>query len=311
MTIELARRRFIAKPWGARNLKPWDHGAHGDCRIGEVWYERSDTDTAAGSLLLKLLFTTEQLSIQVHPDDTYAKAMGLASGKTEAWYILQAAQGAQVALGLKRVLSASQLREAVSDGSLVNLILWHNVSAGDALLVPAGTIHSLGAGLVIAEIQQRSDVTFRLLDPGRDRGLHIDRAIAVARAELAPEQSRPHRLDDERTLLVSNSHFVLERLDLPGYCERSLQADHETWLLVVGGHGRAASFEVGLGSGLFTCADQVALSAGAEGMAIIVAYAGGVHPAPYLLHAMEGAMAMSGCTPGASAPVNETLKETR
>ena len=283
MTIELARRRLIAKPWGARDLGPWDTGADDGSRVGEIWYERSDADAAAGSLLLKLLFTTEQLSIQVHPDDLQAKAMGLASGKTEAWYILHAAPGAQVALGLKRSLSAQQLRQAAVDGSLAKLIVWHSVWPGDTVLVPAGTIHSLSAGLVIAEVQQRSDTTFRLLDPGRQRDLHIDRAIKVARADLSPEQPRPRRLDDERTLLVTDPHFMLERLNLPGGSERWLQAEQEAWLLVVGGSGRAGAFEVGPGSALFVSTDRAALKAGAEGMVCIVAYTGGGRPAHQLL----------------------------
>lgn len=285
MTIELARRRLIAKPWGARDLGPWDTGADDGSRVGEIWYERRDSDTAPCSLLLKLLFTTAQLSIQVHPDDAHAKAMGLASGKTEAWYILHAAPGAQVALGLKRALSALQLRQAALDGSLAKLIQWRSVYAGDTVFVPPGTIHSLGAGLVIAEIQQRSDTTFRLLDSDLGRELHLEQAVNVARADLDPEQPHPRRLDDERTLLVLDSHFIFERLDIPEGSERSLKAERETWLLVVGGSGRAGSFEVGPGSAVFAISDRVALKTGAQGMTCVVAYIGSERPEPHLLHA--------------------------
>lgn len=283
MTVDLARRRLIAKAWGARDLGPWDAGADDGSRVGEIWFERSHSE-AVGSLLLKLLFTTEQLSIQVHPDDEDAKAMGLASGKTEAWYILQAAPGAQVALGLKRALTAQQLRQAAVDGSLAKLVQWRSVYAGDTVFVPAGTIHSLSAGLVLAEIQQRSDTTFRLLDSGLGRELHVEQAISVARADLDPEQPRPRRLDDERTLLVLDSHFILERLDIPEGSERSLKADRETWLLVVGGSGRAGSFDVGPGSAVFAISDRVALKTGAQGMTCVVAYTGGERPEPHLLH---------------------------
>ena len=283
MTIELARRRLIAKPWGAGDLDPWDTGADDGSRIGEIWYERIGYDANPSSLLLKLLFTTEQLSIQVHPDDEHAKSMGLASGKTEAWYVLRAAPGSQVALGLKQSVSAQQLRQAAMDGSLEKLVSWRSVWAGDSIFVPAGIIHSLSAGLVIAEVQQRSDTTFRLLDPGRERELHIDQAIYVAHADLAPEQPRPQRLDDERTLLVSDPHFMLERLDLLEGAERWMHAKQETWLLVVGGGGQAGAFEVGPGSALFVCEDQVALNAGAKGMVCIVAYTGSGRPATQLL----------------------------
>lgn len=209
--------------------------------------------------------------------------MGLASGKTEAWCVLHAAPGAQVALGLKRSISAQQLRKSAVNGSLAKLVVWRSVWAGDTIFVPAGTIHSLSAGLVIAEIQQRSDTTFRLLDPGRERELHIEQAINVASAAPAPEQPRPRRLDDERTLLVSDSHFILERLALQEGSDRMLQAEQETWLLVVGGGGRAGKFEVCPGSALFVSADRVAMKAGAEGMVCIVAYTGGGRPALQLL----------------------------
>lgn len=283
MTIELARRRLIAKPWGARDLGPWDDGADDGSRVGEIWYERSTTDAAATSLLLKLLFTTAQLSIQVHPDDEQARLMGLASGKTEAWYILQAAPGAQVALGLKRSLSAAQLRLAAVDGSLAKLVKWRTVWAGDIVFVPAGTIHSLSAGLVVAEIQQRSDTTFRLLDTDLNRDLHVDQAVEVACADLGPEQPRPRHVDDQRTVLVRDPHFILERLDLPAGSEWSLRADRETWLLVVDGTGLAGPFEVVPGSALFATSDRVAMKAGADGLVCVIAYTGAGRPEPQLL----------------------------
>src|SRR5690606_15589180 len=86
--------------------------------IGEIWYERSGSESSDPSLLLKLLFTSQPLSIQVHPDDAYARSTGLARGKTEAWYILRAAPGARIALGLKERLAPGQLRESINDGSI-------------------------------------------------------------------------------------------------------------------------------------------------------------------------------------------------
>ena len=182
MTIEHAIAHSLPKPWGVVDPRPWSSAGRDDNTIGEIWYERSGLAAVAPSLLLKLLFTSQPLSIQVHPDDAYAQSIGLANGKTEAWYILSASAEAKVALGLKRRLTSQQMRHAADDGSIADLVVWQAVAAGDTVFVPAGTIHAIGAGLVIAEIQQRSDATFRLFDHGRGRELHIESAIAVADA---------------------------------------------------------------------------------------------------------------------------------
>src|SRR5271156_2936561 len=215
MAIEHARADAVTKPWGVKDLRPWSDAGAGGNAIGEILYERTCNGAAVPALLLKLLFTSQPLSIQVHPDDAFAHAMGLPNGKTEAWYVLSAAPGAKVALGLSRRLTPQQLRSAIDDGSLSDLIVWHAVSANDVIFVPAGTIHSIGAGLVIAELQQRSDTTFRLSDPGRRRELHVENAVAVADTGPAAFQTRPKQFTDERTILVASPHFVFERISLP------------------------------------------------------------------------------------------------
>ena len=284
MAIERARALAVQKPWGVADLRPWSRADHDGGRlIGEIWYERSGSGPSEPSLLLKLLFTSRPLSIQVHPDDAYAQSIGLACGKTEAWYILSAAPGARVALGLKKKLAPRQLREAVNDGSIAGFVTWRPVLQGDVVFVPAGTIHAIGAGLVIAEIQQRSDATFRMFDFGRKRDLHIADAVAVADARPADGSVKSKRLTDERTLLVSNPHFVLERIELaPGSAIR-LEADRETWLLVVSGSARAGRFDIATGDAVFAQSDSVDLHAGPEGMASLVAYTGVGGPAPRLL----------------------------
>src|SRR5712672_657618 len=212
LAIEHARVRTVPKPWGIVDLRPWSNAREGGRAIGELWYERPGSAGPDTSLLLKLLFTSQPLSIQVHPDDAYAHSIGLQNGKTEAWYVLSATPEAKVALGLKRRLTPKQLRQAGEDGSITNLVVWQAVSQGDSIFVPAGTIHAIGAGLVIAEIQQRSDATFRLFDHGRQRELHIENAILVADAGPAEFRVIPTRLTDTRTLLISNTHFTFERI---------------------------------------------------------------------------------------------------
>lgn len=154
--------------------------------------------------------------------------------------------------------------------------------SGDVVYVPAGTIHAIGAELVIAEIQQRSDATFRMFDFGRKRELHVANAVAVAAAAPADASPKPKRLSDERTLLVSNQHFAFERIELaPGLTVR-LDAERETWLLVIGGRARAGKFGVAIGDAVFAQSDGIDIQAGPEGLAGLVAYTG-AGPVPQLL----------------------------
>jgi len=282
MAIEHARARALPKPWGVEDLRPWSTSRRDGDAIGEIWYERTDNGAVDPSLLLKLLFTSQPLSIQVHPDDAFAHAMGLPNGKTEAWYVLSAAPKAKVALGLSRRLTPQQLRDAIDDGSISDLVVWHTVSAGDAIFVPAGTIHAIGAGLVIAELQQRSDTTFRLFDHGRNRELHIESAILVADAGPADFQPQPDQLTAERRLLVSSPHFAFERIDLAPNSSWYLEAERETWLLVLSGSANAGSFDVVTGDALFAQADRIDIRPGAIGMVGLAAYASS-GPLPRLL----------------------------
>jgi len=281
MPIEHAHAHAVTKPWGVEVLRPWSNARYDGNAIGEIWYERPGNG-AIPALQLKLLFTSQPLSIQVHPNDAFAHTMGLANGKTEAWYVLTAAPDAKVALGLSRRLTPQQLREAIDDGSISDLIAWHAVSANDVIFVPGGTIHAIGAGLVIAELQQRSDATFRLFDPGRQRELHIEKAILVADAGPADFQVRPNQLTAERRLLVSNSHFVFERIDLDANSLWCLEAERETWFLVLSGSTVAGSFEIAKGDAIFAQSDRVDIHTGAGGMVGLVAYTGG-GPVPHLL----------------------------
>ncbi len=286
MAIEHARARALPKPWGVKDLRPWSTVRHNGDAIGEIWYERSDIAVTGPSLLLKLLFTSQPLSIQVHPDDALAHSMGLPRGKTEAWYVLSAAPDAKVALGLSRHLTPQQLREAIGDGSISDLVVWHAASANDVIFVPAGTIHAIGAGLVIAELQQRSDATFRLFDFGRQRELQIEKAIVAADAGPADFKVRPGQLTAERRLLVSSPHFVFERIDLAPSSSWCLDADRETWLLVIGGGAVAGSLEVVTGDTVFAQSDRVDIRTGAGGLIGLVAYTGD-RPIPNLLERLQ------------------------
>ena len=287
MAIEHAAVQVARKPWGVADLNPWSSIDGSTDPVGELWFQRADKSAPGPALLLKLLFTSEPLSIQVHPDDAFARSIGLPNGKTEAWYILSATPDARVAVGLKRILTPQQLRAAIRDGSIAGLTQWRPVAKGDTIFVPAGTIHAIGAGIVLAEIQQHSDATFRLFDYGRWRQLHEDSAVAVSDAGPAQAQAAPRRLTAARTALVASPHFVLERIDLPANSNWTLDAKRETWILLIEGHARIGLISASVGDAVFAEADRADIAVGPARMSGLIAYPGPDPAMPLLLESGE------------------------
>jgi mannose-6-phosphate isomerase len=204
-TIKLLARQ-VRKPWGRTVLPPPFDGDTCSERIGELWFEHPGAPDLP--LLVKYIHTSEPLSIQVHPDDTQARARGLARGKSECWYIVDADPGAVIGLGLRRTMFRDELRDAARDSSIDSLLHWRTVSRGDFVYVPAGTIHSIGAGIALLEIGRTSDVTYRLFDYNRARELHVDDGVAVS--TLHPSAPHYHRGAAEAAanlLLLSGPFF--------------------------------------------------------------------------------------------------------
>jgi mannose-6-phosphate isomerase len=166
----------VERVWGRRDIPAGFPRLAEGVPVGEVWFETP----AEAALLVKYLFTAELLSIQVHPNDAAAQARGFPRGKDEAWYILDAAPDARIGLGLTREVSREALRAAALDGSIETLLDWRPVKAGELLYSPAGTIHAIGGGIALIEIQQNLDLTYRLYDYGRPRALHLEDGVAVA-----------------------------------------------------------------------------------------------------------------------------------
>jgi mannose-6-phosphate isomerase len=164
-------------------------------------------------LLVKILFPEEKLSVQVHPDDAQAKAMGETRGKTECWYVLEAEPDATVALGLKDGVGAKEVAAAVADGTMESLMQHVPVSVGDMLFVDAGTVHAIGPGVVLLETQQTSDVTYRLYDYGRPRELHLEKGLQVMKAETAAGKIAP-KVMDGFTRLIEQQYFVVDRFEV-------------------------------------------------------------------------------------------------
>ncbi|TAN22996.1 MAG: mannose-6-phosphate isomerase [Acidobacteria bacterium] len=169
----------VLKPrvWGSRDLRAWYPDAAARTEpIGEAWLSPENCP-----VLVKLLFPRERLSVQVHPDDAYAAAHGLGRGKSEAWYVVSAEPGAQVGVGLRAGVSFTDLEAACRAGRGAGMLHWFEVHAGEVITVPAGTVHAIGGGSVLLEVQQPSDTTFRLDDYGRGRELHLEPGMEVAR----------------------------------------------------------------------------------------------------------------------------------
>jgi mannose-6-phosphate isomerase len=305
MAIEHASVQVVRKPWGVNDLSPWSR-VDGSCdAVGELLFRRADKNAPAPGLLLKLLFTSEPLSIQVHPDDAFAHSIGLPNGKTEAWYILSATQDAKVAVGLKRNLTQEELRASIKDGSIADLVDWRSATTGDVIVVPAGTIHAVGAGIVLAEIQQCSDTTFRLFDYGRQRELHADSAVAASDTGPLQARSSPHRLSAVRTILAAIPHFVIERVDLPADSDWVLDASRETWILVIKGQARIGPTSVSSGEAVFAEGDRVGMEAGADGMSALIAYLG-----PDAIPLLLEFATQSASSAHPSAPHTPTPKQT-
>jgi mannose-6-phosphate isomerase len=285
MAIEHASVQAVRKPWGVADLNPWSRIDGSDDTIGELWFQRVDKNAPSSALLLKLLFTSEPLSIQVHPDDAFARSLGLPNGKTEAWYILSATPDARIAVGLKRHLTPQELRASIRDGSIASLTQWRPAVKDEIIFIPAGTIHAIGAGIVLAEIQQRSDATFRLFDYGRQRELHEDSAVAASCSGPVQTQAAPRHLTAARTILIASPHFVLERVDLPANSIWALNADRETWILVIGGQARIGLTGASVGDAVFAEADRASIEVGPDGMSGLIAYPG---PAPIMPLLQDG-----------------------
>jgi mannose-6-phosphate isomerase len=217
-------RRYVEKPWGRLHLPPIFDAPDGD-RIGEVWF----TNSADLPLLAKYIFTSERLSIQVHPSDEQARARGLPQGKTECWTIIDADPGATIGLGTTRQLSPDELRQAALDGSIEQFMDWHEVHAGDFYLVPPGTVHSIGGGISLLEFQQNADVTYRLYDYGRPRELHLDDGVAVADSAPYPPALSQRLTEGEERTLVDGPDFTLV------YTNRDALPGRQRWVMPLSG----------------------------------------------------------------------------
>lgn len=289
---------FRERVWGRNNLAPWFPVTPRQRCIGEVWFTFEENSTSLGvplgelltehaeilgtaadarhpgicPLLVKLLFTSEALSVQVHPDDAYATQHHDSLGKTEAWYVLEAATGSEVALGLREAISAEQFRKAAQSGEIEELLFWKKVKPGDVVFVPAGTVHAIGAGLTICEIQENSDITYRLYDYGRPRELHLEEGVAVAKLAPVTPQDNVLRLAAGRDQLLANEYFRMERLRPTRVLQIPGDLAYYLLLICVKGSGEIAGEAFQMGEAWMIPARSTAIAIEGNGAEWILTY---------------------------------------
>src|SRR6266851_4683532 len=260
---------FDPRPWGTHDLSPiypqqfkekigesWLTGDHCKVQNGPLagkslaelasQYKRelvgeAPADDSRFPLLAKFLFPHEKLSIQVHPDDDDARAIGQPWGKTECWYVAQAEPGAEIGLGLKSGVTVAQFEQAIGENRAEESLNWIKVFTGDMIYVVGGTVHTLGPGSIIVETQQQSDTTFRLYDYGRPRELHLQQGLRVIKEKARSGKVRPRsfpgldRNGNHPYPLVASTYFVVQRFDLEKTDVAEFTArDHNSVQVVVG-----------------------------------------------------------------------------
>lgn len=271
---------FIPRIWGTRSLAPlfpdipcsepigevWLTG--NECRLtsgpfvgrklGEAWSEMPPEWTGSRvakdglfPLLVKFLFAEDRLSVQVHPDDDYARrneAAAGGTGKTEMWYAVSARPGAEVRVGLKPGVTPSSLRRAMADGAVEECLERVPIRAGDAIFVPAGTVHTIGPGVVLCEIQENSDLTYRIFDYNRltsegvPRPLHIEKALEVIRfGEQKGGKIEPLSVTRgplRETYFLACRYFATEKWEFAERVTADVSPERFELLIVLTGRGR-------------------------------------------------------------------------
>jgi mannose-6-phosphate isomerase len=271
---------FMPRIWGARNLSPlfperlqerepmgevWLTGnecvfANGEFAgrsLGEVWPELPEEWTGTRlrgleriPLLVKFIFPEDKLSVQVHPDDVYAEQHESAAGgtgKTEMWYVVTAREGAELRVGLRPDVTPESFRRAIADGTVEDCLERVPVRAGDAVFVPAGTAHTICPGTVLCEVQEHSDITYRVFDynrvgaDGKPRPLHIRQALNVMRfGEQSGGRCDPVRITHgavTETFFAACRYFAMERWEFRERIAAVTSPEHFDLLIFLDGKG--------------------------------------------------------------------------
>lgn len=233
------------------------NGPFAGVSLGEAWREMPPewvgTTAGCGSdfpLLVKFIFSEEKLSVQVHPDDDYAvrhEQTAGACGKTEMWYVVRARPEAEVLVGLKPGVTRESFERAIAEGTAEDCLTRVQVQAGDAVFVPAGTAHTIGPGLLLCEIQQQSDLTYRVYDynrrneKGEARPLHVEKALEAMRFGKQTggkiEPVRVERGSHTEAYLAVCRYFAAEKWEFSSCIQRATSREHFELLIFLVGSG--------------------------------------------------------------------------
>jgi mannose-6-phosphate isomerase len=284
---------FDERLWGVRDLRPVYTRVVNE-PIGESWLTWEDNRVANGPLagqsigdlaktyrrdlvgqvacyedrfplLVKFLFPGDKLSVQVHPDDDGARKHGQPCGKTECWYVLRAEPGAQVALGLKPGVTLDEFRKSIEETRAEELLNWVDVLAGDMIYVAAGTVHTIGGGMVLVETQQTSDITYRLYDYGRPRELHIEKGLEAVKLDTnAGKVIRG--ANDKSDVLVRSPFFQVEKIWLQEPLHAAVSPTSPHIVVAVNGSGVVESD--GMEPISFATGDAVVVPASVSGYTV-------------------------------------------
>ncbi len=251
----------IGEVWLTGNDCRFVGGAYAGRKLGEAWPEMAPEwigtrvrRDAPFPLLVKFIIPEEKLSIQVHPDDEYARrheSSAGGQGKTEMWYAVTARTGAEVLVGLKPDVTQESFRQAIVAGSVEECLERIAVHAGDVIFVPAGTAHTIGPGMVLCEIQEHSDITYRVFDynrrtaEGKPRPLHIEQALEVINfGEQSGGKLEPVRLTRgplTETYFIACRYFAAEKWEFNERIAAVTRPEHFDLLIVLAGDGRIGS----------------------------------------------------------------------
>ncbi len=283
---------FAERIWGTRDLRPIYTRVVGEQPIGEAWLTGEQCKVASGPLageslgalckkygatltgskakpsdrfplLIKFLFPHEKLSVQVHPDDARAQAIGQPWGKTECWYVASAEPGAKVLVGLKAGVSKGDFQRAIAEKRAEHLLNEIAVQAGDMIYVDAGTVHAICPGAVIIETQQNSDTTYRLYDYGRPRELHVEHGMAATKVETHAGKVKAEH-NGAHTLLVASPSFVVERFALKEPLRLRGEEQNASPQILVSVKGSAAVHAKGIEPIAFTPGEAVVVPAACD-----------------------------------------------